>query len=129
VQRNYAVFQRRTADEVHDGNVSNDNKKEKKKLFFTCLFFGRYDAKVMEEHFLLMGDFDHVGTASKISCPCLVITGGADELMPKKWVKDLSLHIKNSVYAEVAGAGHAAGIFFAEEFAAQIVDFVKMLKK
>ncbi len=95
----------------------------------TRCMMATYDTAVMEEHFLLMGDFDHKKTAAKIVCPCLVVTGGGDDLMPKKWVKELSSHILNSTYVEIPGAGHAAGIFYAEEIAIEIMSFVNRHKR
>lgn len=64
---------------------------------------------------------------SEIKCPVLILTGSDDELTPLSEARILHDGIPNSMFREIAGAGHFSNLEQPRQFNALLLEFIRSL--
>lgn len=72
----------------------------------------------------IKNDYDVKEVVSKIKVPTLLLTGERDSVVDSRNSRDFHMHISNSEYASIKGAGHYPYVTHFAEFNKKIGDFI-----
>jgi len=67
--------------------------------------------RILDSYFMMIARFRHVESADHVQAKTLLISGGADVLMPPKFARELSDKIPDSEYHEIKNGHHFLSLF------------------
>lgn len=71
--------------------------------------------RILDRYFLMIARFRHVESADHVKAKTLLISGGADVLMPPKFARELGEKIPDSTYHEIKNGHHFLSLFHYKE--------------
>ncbi len=71
--------------------------------------------RILDSYFLMIARFRHVESADHVQAKTLLISGGADVLMPSKFARELGEKIPDSKYHEIKNGHHFLSLFHYKE--------------